>query len=450
MKKDRIIAPLLLAVLIAGCNKLEEKPKQSLVVPATLQDYQGLMDNTDKMNANYPIIGEISANEFYMTQSRFDAIIAIQHKRAFKWEKQLFTGVSEELDWDSQYQKVFYANIVLDGIDKVKGPGSRSEIYNVKGQALVHRASAHFALAQQFAKPFDKVTASTDPGIPIRLNSDLNIPVNRGTLAATYDQIIKDLVSAKALLPSTPAYKTRPSKPAVYGLLARVYLIKGDYQNAYLNADSCLQLYSQLLDYNSISGAVSFPFPRLNNEVIFDLSFSISVLRYDRAIIYSDLYNQYQTNDLRKILFFVSNGTGTYGFRGHYTGGQSPYFCGIATDEQYLIKAECQARMDKKDDALETINTLLATRYKTGTYVPITAVNAEEALAVILKERRKELLFRGLRWMDLRRLNQDPRFAVNLTRTLGEDTYTLPANDSKYTMQIPDYIVSINDIPQNP
>jgi hypothetical protein len=40
-------------------------------------------------------------------------------------------------------------------------------------------------------------------------------------------------------------------------------------------------------------------------------------------------------------------------------------------------------------------------------YIPITAGSSDEASQLILQERRKELLFRGLRWIDIKRLNKE-------------------------------------------
>ena len=166
-----------------------------------------------------------------------------------------------------------------------------------------------------------------------------------------------------------------------------------------------------------------------------------------RLIIDTILYKTYNTNDLRLQLFFkVSSGVNTY--KGSY-GGSSTFFNGLTTDELYLIRAECYARLNNKDAALSDLNALLVKRWKTGTFVPYTAASADEALKVILHERRKELIYRGLRWMDLRRLNQDSRFAAILQRNLNGIIYTLPPNDPKYVLPIPDLVIQLSGIEQN-
>ena len=125
-------------------------------------------------------------------------------------------------------------------------------------------------------------------------------------------------------------------------------------------------------------------------------------------------------------------------------------FAGIATNEVYLIRAESLARLGQKDAAMQVLNALLVKRWRTGTYVPLVAVDAEDALKKILVERRKEVPFHAnLVWEDLRRLNKDSRFARTLTRVIAGVTYTLAPNDKRYTLPIPDLEIQLTGIPQN-
>jgi len=92
----------------------------------------------------------------------------------------------------------------------------------------------------------------------------------------------------------------------------------------------------------------------------------------------------------------------------------------------------------------------LKNRYKTGTFTNLTAANADDALALIVKERRKELCFRNLRWSDLRRLNKDSRFQVTLTRNVNGQSYTLAPNSSRYVLPLDPIETTSGGLQQNP
>jgi hypothetical protein len=115
----------------------------------------------------------------------------------------------------------------------------------------------------------------------------------------------------------------------------------------------------------------------------------------------------------------------------------------------YLTRAEAYARTGNIAAAMTDLNTLLRTRWN-GIYTDITATDANDAIIKILTERRKELLFRGQRWTDLRRINKEPALAVILTRILNGQTYTLPPNDMRYTLLIPREVLQRESLPQNP
>jgi hypothetical protein len=68
---------------------------------------------------------------------------------------------------------------------------------------------------------------------------------------------------------------------------------------------------------------------------------------------------------------------------------------------------------------------------------------------MILQERRKELLFRGTRWTDLKRLNQDPKYAITLSRQLNGQVYQLPAGET-FVAWIPQRTIDMSGMKQNP
>jgi len=159
------------------------------------------------------------------------------------------------------------------------------------------------------------------------------------------------------------------------------------------------------------------------------------------------LYQSYSDSDLRKTIFFKKN-TGFYTFKGSYEGSNT-MFSGLATDEVMLMRAECLARSGNAGAAIDVLNSLLITRWKSNYFVPLTAIDAKDALAKILLERRKELLRRGFRWMDIKRLNKEGENIV-MSRVVAGQTYTITANSLRYTFPIPDDIILLTGMQQNP
>lgn len=457
-KKIKIIIFIIQSTLILSCSKndfLDKKPDDSLVVPETLADFQALLDNDSWMNGSSllgvggpnPSMGEVSSDNLYITDIQFP-LFSIFHQNVYTWQKEIYEQ-GPIYDWNNCYRTVFYSNVVLDGIQNLSVNESEMEVYNnIKGSALFFRAHTFYQLAQVFAPPYDEASASMQLGIPLRLTSDINVPSTRANLQETYDQIVNDLKDVISLLPTNPPVKTRPSKPAAYALLARVYQTMERYEDALMYADSCLALKDDLLDYQNLSLS-TYPIPQFNDEVIFQSLGQHLPSRYlTQGRIDTTLYDLYEESDLRKTLFFVLQSDGRMRFRGSYN-GTNMTFSGIATDEIYLIKAECLARRGDNTNAIAVLNRLLQNRYTTENFVPLVVGNGDETLKVILDERRKELIMRGLRWTDLRRLNKDSRWSKTLTRIVNGETFSLPPNDPRYTLPIPNDVIALTGMEQN-
>lgn len=454
LKKNTFLYTLLYVMLVGGgsCKKgdwYDVKTSKTLAIPSTIEDMQALMDNDDL--GGYGVgIQELASDGHYLTDENANAL-SVNERNAYTWSHQgLYTNVD---DWSSvnktgAYPKIFYCNLVLDGLKKVVPNNSEDQKkwHSVRGQALFHRAKAFYELSQVFSPVFNPNTADSDLGIPLRLESDINIPSVRSSLRQTYEQIIADLLMSKDELPIVPMYKTRPSKPAVFALLARIYISMENYTLAGNYADSCLQLYDALLDYNDLDTTSLQPINVFNTEVIFH---SAMTFYTGSLLIDPILYATYAEDDLRRSVFYIYDVLNdVITFKGSYYGSIIP-FSGLATDEVYLIKAECYARANNVNGAMKILNNLLRKRWKTGTFIDFVAVDKDDALKKILEERKKELLMRGLRWSDLRRLNRDERFRLTLTRTVGGDKYVLDPNSYKYTFPIPDDIISYTGMQQN-
>lgn len=449
--KFYIYLALLNATILAGCKKewLDAKPSKSLVVPSTVADYQALLDDNAIMNANAPGLNVVSDDNYRVTDAVFNGLSETE-RNAYIWGKtDGFYGGDENSDWINTYARILYSNVVLDGIEALSSeernlPASAS----IKGQALYFRSLDFYNLVQEFCKPLNASTASSDLGLPLRLSSNINLNVQRSSLQETYDQLLGDLTKAIPLLPVNQSFPTRPSKAAAYGLLSRIYLSREDYGKALLYADSCLQLQNTLMDFNTLSKSATNPIGRFNNEVVFHYTIAgYLAFRTNRLILDEQLYQSYEANDLRKSLYFITV-AGNISYKGSYNGNIA-LFGGVATDEMYLNRAEGYARTGNIQKAMDDLNTLLKSRWQKGTYTDKAAANADEALSLILIERRKELCFRGLRWTDLRRLNKDTRFQKNITRTIAGQNYTLEPNSLRYVLPLGNNEITIGGLQQN-
>ncbi|GAB3366288.1 RagB/SusD family nutrient uptake outer membrane protein [Arachidicoccus ginsenosidivorans] len=439
---------ILITILLgSGCKKyLDKKPDKKLVTPSTLADLQALMDNSNYMNIYGWGLGETSADDYYLTYADWETMDDAE-RRSYIWGEDVTPGTTN--DWSLIYNTIYTTNVVLDHITKINLQNSTElDRNNVKGEALFYRSLEFFRLAVNYANAYDDKTAPIDLGIPLRISSDFNIKSTRATVKETYDQIISDLLKAIPILTPYPAHVLRPSKGAAYALLARVYLSMRNYDKAGIYADSSLQLNSKLLDYNDLNSNIKYSVPAYNVETIFYVTGGSGPILNFWAKIDSNLYQSYSTNDLRKSIFFKENSDGSHAFYGNYS-GKLNYFQGLATDEQYLIRAESLARSNKISEAMTILNNLLIKRWKTGTFMPYQAKDSEEAISTILKERRKELVMRDLRWQDIKRLNKEDA-NITLKRILNGQEYELPPNSPRFALPFPTYVIEMTGMQQNP
>lgn len=453
----RLMLIFALSVAASSCKKqddwLDVKNNKKLVTPATLKDMQAILDDSQTMNSYGSVSGLIGTDNITLTDANLNSLDQVS-RNMYLWASDLLQNGSSA-DWTFCYQRIEYANIVLDALNASNNSGAVAD--NIRGSALFYRAKAFYELAQLFCKPYSK-TAATDPGIPLKLTSEVDEQPSRGTVAQTYQQILSDLKLAVPLLPETPLYRTRPSSVAANGMIAKVSLTIANYDDALKYANLPLQKYGTLLDYNTLTASVNNPFPAFSAshpEIIFyEMTLGSNVVWSSSSVkcrVDPALYASYESADLRKGLFYTADGTtGTYRFKGSYS-AQTYNFDGIATNELYLIRAEAYARKGDLINGLADLNLLLKNRYSKAGFTAINLPDPQSLLQRILMERRKEMPFTGnIRWEDLRRLNQESGWATTLTRTANGQTYQLPPNDNRYVFPFPALEISINSFTQNP
>lgn len=447
MKNKTIL--IITIIILCSCNKyLDKKPDKKLVVPTTLQDIQSLLDHNDLMNRSGSLLGEASADNYYLKKETYNALASITDKELYIWGNNITQETSNE--WSKLYNVIYNANVCLETVNKIKKTKkNKSKWENTKGSALFYRAYSLQQIVFTWSEAYDSLTAKKTLGIPLKLSSNFNKKSTRSTLYLSYKQIIDDLKKAIKLLPVKSTFPTRPSKAAAYGLLSRIYLSMGKYSAAAVNANFCIQISKRILDYNTIDLTKNYPIEPFNDEVIYYVAAQTpGTLVNSKAKIDSNLYASYTANDLRKALFFKINKDNTVSFRGSYK-GSSGYFVGIALDEVYLTYAECLAREGNIEESMKTFGELIKKRYRHNSYTINTEIKKNNAIQLILEERRKELIFRDLRWMDIKRLNKNGS-SISIERKIGQQLYKLKPNENKFALPIPREVISITGMKQNP
>lgn len=444
MKTINTVLQVAMIMLLLNCNRfLDEKSDSSLATAETLADNQALLDDYATLASN-STSGEIAAEDVFVTDADFNTMYDEAMKRLYTWQPS-YVSLPTGSDWENCFRRIKIYNTVLFNLGHYEIGNSE----NVEGQALLLRGAAYLEAAQIWCLAYDKNTAETKLGLPLRLDPDMNIPSVRSTLQETYSQILADLHRAAILLPVNQLAVSRPSKITALAYLSRVYLYMGDYTNALKHGKEALSYHDGLMNFNTLNPASAYPIKNKNVEVLLPTLMSYSpFLATTKAKINYDLYHSYDINDLRKTIFFKPLATGEILFKGNYSGSTTRMTC-IATDEVYLNVAEAQAYLDDKTSAMHTLNDLLRTRWKSETFIELSASSGAQALQIIRAERRKELLFRGLRWADLKRYNREGA-NISLSKTISGQLFTLPPNDLRYAIAIPEDIIKMTGMPQNP
>ncbi|MBN9385921.1 MAG: RagB/SusD family nutrient uptake outer membrane protein [Chitinophagaceae bacterium] len=452
----RIFTILLFALSLASCRKyVEDVPVQGQRVLVYTEDYRALLDNRDKQEVALGMAAQLSCDDLDLA----DPVVASYvggntiQQAMYTWAKPFYQVDQTDYDWNYLYASMYVYNVVINGVLGSKG-GDLTLRNDLLGEALIQRAFTYFMLVNMYARQYDASTAAKDPGVPVLLKPVLFVDLTRASVQATYDQILADIRLAIPLLPGVQQYKSRAGKAAAYALLSKVYLNMRDFSNAAAYADSTLAISGDLYDYNTSVAANPYIFPTQFNDK------QVLLRKVPRQIfsapqLSQSLLDLLGTKDLRYALF-VRTGDKFYpafsgmGFwsRDKYGDGSA---VGLTVNETWLIKAECLARSGKKDEAVTMLNTLRKFRFLPADYADLTAGTADEALQLVVDERRREFFGTGLRWFDQRRLDKDPLFARTVTRTLNGTTYTLAPGSNGFVFPLSPMLISQNpEMKQNP
>ena len=455
MNKFKYTGWLLLVLLFTACRKYVDITPQGKIVPTTVADFRLLLNNSDVFNLAGGTTDLMTDDIAFSDPAMFTGVRPLSVLNIYSWATDNYQPQEEDEEWNLYYKQIYYANVVITGINGVKD-GTGNEKQSLIGEAKVHRAFAYLMLITQYAAQYDAATASKDPGIPLLLEPGYTQSLERATVQAVYDQVLADLHSAAAVLPDLPASKIHPSKAAALAILSRAYLSVRNYPQAGLYADSTLQLQSTLYDLRAFANSsspfdfMSMPESYQHPEVIL----MKAAYNQDGPLLLSqELLDLLGPDDLRRKVFGIGDQL-LYNYNGYFFSYISPFearHVGPRVGEMYVTKAECQARAGKVSEAMATLNELRRQRFADDKYVPLTATDASDALVKALAERRRELMGRGYRLADLKRLNKEPAFAKVVTHPWSSGDITLAPNSNRYIYPVAIKVLAANpEIGQSP
>lgn len=453
-----LIGKVVILCILLGCNKafLDEQPNSSILTPRKADDFQRLLDNFERVGVA-SVLPQLSADEYYIVSEAdwLSSRTAIE-RNTYVWEKDVYGGEIDVEDWNFPYMTVFYVNSILSEIEAAEPLGPMDKkLSDIYGQALFHRAHAYYDLLKNYSVPFDESTEATDLGVPIRLNPSVDYVEQRHSVEECYDLIFADLERSldylQFVLPRPE--RNRPTKLAVFALLSRIHLYRREYEESEKWADKVLKHYDKLIDYNKLDSTSITPFSLTNDELIMHGRTAVynNARNYNRSetvFVDSALIAMYDKQDLRLSIYFHMLDSGRYTVKAGYNGKTLSPFNGLAVDEVMLNKIESLVRRNNLDEAATLINRLLVMRYKSGSFDPVQWIDQDAALDVVLNERRKELVWRCLRWDDIKRLNKEGANIV-LRRIIGGKEYRLEPGSPRYVFNIPQDEINRSGIEQN-
>lgn len=442
--------------MLTGCNDfLDIKPKGEKI-PTTVSDYETLLnyESVQKVSDTYPayltddvFLPDVAEGTATPGLNSVDQSI----RNLYLFKKEVFGDGQDDGFWFASYNRIYYYNTVIDNIMNADGSDEQQKL-SIRAEALISRALEYLYLVNGYAKYYDVRTAESDPGVPLILDEDISKKnLVRASVKDVYAQILSDLQTALPNLPvQAKGNAFRASKAAGYGVLAKMYLYMGNYAEALKAANEVLEINNSLLDLKKYAvvkaqssiGRTNVPQDIDNPENIY-IKFAPYVYGLSSKVYGSDeLISLFSEDDMRLQVYFTKN------FRNIPTDKYvwAPYLranLAVSSPEIYLIAAECEAREGSIERAIALINKLRDNRIKNNT--DIVATDRNDALQKVLEERRRELAMSGMvRYIDLKRLNQDSQFAKTVTHVTSEGTFTLEPNSPLYVLPIPAKVMRFN------
>lgn len=424
------LALLLTVISVSSCNKyLDIKPVGS-VMPQTAADFRALLTNTYNAFPSHRGLLALRTDELILNEYSEDVVY---YRDIFTWKDGSADPGTTEFPYQVFYKNIFNTNeIIANAAGKA---GKNAETDQIRGEAYLLRAYSHFELLNLYARPYNKETASTERGVPVSTEVDLEKVFVPASVENVYTQIFSDIELAEGLINVTnyeAGKNYRFTKRALEAFKARVYEYRGEWDKALAASEKALAFDDKLLDLNTENNKM-VPNDYRSPESILSLENTLAALVAKAAYVSPQLIARYRPNaDLRLTTFFSKSGSR---YNSVKTGADN-FRVSFRNAEMYLIKSEAAYRTGNPDLARQTLLALKVKRFTPAGYAEessrLAGLNGNALLTEILDERTRELALEGHRWYDLRRLGQP-----SITHQYDGNTFTLQQGDPKYTLRFP-------------
>lgn len=430
---------MLVVLTLSACNDFLDIRPTGKVIPSTGAEFRALLTSTYSEVPRNRGLSSFRSDEIILDQGTATTEDINSYFDIWVWNDDSPQETTTSFDWQRFYHVLYIANYVMEhqyDMEEV----SETDRSQMVGEAYMLRAYMHFLLVNLFAQPYTHCQPASTPGIPLKLDCDIDKVLTRSTVEEVYGSILSDLAQAKSHLNVEQweeGYTYRFNKISADALLARTYLYMGRWEEAYQAAVDVLAQRSELEDLNS---SATLPTSYKSVESIVALEWNLPASYQTAGRVSNDLLNKYRSGDLRKSKYYQQV---TASVSTPLKGGSNEHRCTFRTAEFYLIAAEAALENDDKPNAVHYLTALMAKRYHPLMYAQYAAqveeMTADELRQEIQDERFRELAHEGHRWFDLRRTTQP-----ELQKTYNGTTYTLQQGDVRYTLRIPSEAIAAN------
>lgn len=481
------ILSIILVGLSSSCTKdyLDLKPKGKLIAQNTA-DYNLLFNNTALINTGangteYPNGQLIMGDEVLSAEPYFSGA-QIRTQRFFRWDKDTYNPDDDNAEMKGIMTQLYTYNKIINEVQASTG-GTQEQKNALLAEAQANRAWCYFMLVNFYGKPYNQSTSVTDLAFPIITLADVTeTKFTRASVQAVYDFMIKDLTDAIPVLPVNTSIRARLGKAAAEGLLGKIFVFMGRYNDALTYLNNCLRdlptnynvalydlnvtmadagqpgAWGYNIDTNPGSFQSLYPTAWLNTENIFCKQVNAGGFTADKAdiLLKPEAAALFTTSD-KRLRFFSNKATGgadlpVSGALRRNSG--TVVQIGIRLADILLLQAECQARNNNIEDAKAILINFRLKRMSADD-AQVSLNDQIDLIKFIIDERIREFAINGFRWFDMRRLSTDPIFAqttythayYNANQSITN--FTLTAD--RFTLRFTQKILDANPgMPNNP